>query len=71
MAEFTRRTETVTRHVVGIPNPTNWTELEKATIAMQHQLESLGVPFSDDAVTVEADEEEIRLVHTARPVIKR
>jgi hypothetical protein len=58
-------TEQVTRHEWYIPLPSNYAELDKLLCAAKAYAEAEGLKF-DDSLTVEADDEEIRVVHEVR-----
>lgn len=63
MAAYEESTEFAERKVVRLRLPSNGAELEKALVrAVDVYREAKGNPIYDDAVTVEADETEIRLV---------
>lgn len=67
MSTVSRRTltEQVTRHEWYIPLPSNYAELDKLLYSVKAYAESEGLKF-DDSLTVEADDEEIRVVHEVR-----
>lgn len=58
MAEYSRRVVT-TRHVeYYLPSPTNWAEVGKVFAAMRNELGEEAARW-DDAVLIEANDEEI------------
>lgn len=57
MADFQTRTETTTRKIYSLPNPTNLAEVYKLINSIITDGHLPGT--HDNAVTVEADEEEI------------
>lgn len=62
MADYTRATETAERIVYRLTLPTNATEVAKAINAAEKLIEDHRASMYDDAITVEADEEEIRFI---------
>ena len=62
MIDFKVRTETHTRVVYVLPSGVNWTDVGKATSAVQRDMEKRGLnPNYDDVVTFEAHDDEIHL----------
>lgn len=60
MADHTSYVETTVRVVYRLPSPTNWTEVGKVESAIRQDMVDRGVdPKWDDAVTVEAGDDEI------------
>ena len=62
MATYNRRKEvqTTERIVYKLPNPANWTEVEKVLAACERDLENQRC--YDDSVKVEADEDSIKFI---------
>ena len=58
MADYTQRDETTTRRIYSLPSPTNWVEVSKVLAAIRKD-DDLTSDY-DDAVTVEAWDDEIR-----------
>jgi hypothetical protein len=58
MADYTQRDETKTRRIYSLPSPTNWAEVAKVLNALRQDAD-LKSDY-DDAVTVEAWDDEIR-----------
>ena len=67
MADFSQRTttENVTRHEWRLTLPSNWVELDKLLHSVKAYVEAEGLKFND-SLTVEADDEEIRVVREVR-----
>ena len=61
MADFSQRTTKVTRHEWRLTLPSNWVELDKLLYSVKAYVEAEGLKFND-SLTVEADDEEIRVV---------
>lgn len=62
MADYRIRIETIRRLVIALHLPTNWIEVQKAIEGMHDQLSARDIDEYDDAVIVEADEEELRFI---------
>jgi hypothetical protein len=67
MSTVSRRTltETVTRHEMYLPLPSNYAELDKLLCSAKAYATEHGLTY-DDSLTVEADSEEVRIVHEVR-----
>lgn len=67
MATHSKRVleEKITREEWYLPLPSNWTELDKLLRAVQARSIALG-DHHDDSFSVEADDEEIRIVRETR-----
>lgn len=59
MAEFTTREVTTVRRVFALRRPTNWAEVDKMSVAINQELNELGLSASDNRVTVDATDDEI------------
>lgn len=68
MADYICRVETTRRKVYTLRMPTNWSEVSKVFAAI-HQDEPKSRTQWDDFVTVEADDEHIRIWHAVEDAI--
>lgn len=59
MAEYTSRDVTTVRREFALRRPTNWAEVGKVYAAIEQEFKALGRRNSDDAVTVDATDDEI------------
>lgn len=60
MSEVIVRTRTTHRVEIVVPNPTDWSQVDKAMLQARKQLVKRAVdPNFDDSVHVRADEDEI------------